>query len=126
MRKDQMSGVTGNARGGDDEPFSQQTLAMNAFGIVFQNIALWNRTIQLNRCSFLMALSADKGNFERHHRRAQVFDGKDVMVAMTVLAAWRKGIAAGESFPVQRASILFQFAGVACAAVDLGQRRFVR
>jgi hypothetical protein len=80
----------------------QQRLAVNALGVVSEDIVLGNLAIARNRSSFTMALAADERHFQRRHRGALIFHGKDVVVAVASHAVRRERIAAGNRLPVER------------------------
>jgi len=121
MRQNHVGGMTGDARGRHDEPFPEQTLTVDALGKVFKDIVLVDGSVALNRCPFLVTFAADEGNFEGSHSGARVFDRQNVVVAMTIDTARGQRVAPGNRFPVQRAGMLFLFAGMACPAINFGQ-----
>lgn len=125
MRQDRVRGVASGAGRGHGQPLLQQRLAVNALGVISQDIVLGNLAIAGNGSSFLMALAADEWYFQRRHRRVRIFHRKDVVVSVTGHAVGCERIAARNRLPVERFAVQILLAGVAGAAL-YGQRLFVR
>jgi hypothetical protein len=75
-----------------------------------------NQALPLNRRAFLMALSANKWNAQRRHRRSRILDGVDGVSPVAVLTSRRQRIAPGDGFAVQAFPVQGLFIRVAGAA----------
>ena len=126
VRQDAVRGVAGGAVRGNNEPFLQQAFPVDALGIILQNVVLFNGTLRLHRRALAVAFAASDGNVEREYRRAAIFDGEDVVVAVAIDAARRQHVTAGRRLAVQRLGVLLGFAAMAGAAVHLGYGGLVR
>ncbi len=73
MRKDGMRGVARRAVRGNDQPLLEETLAVDAFGKILEDMILMDCPLPLNRGTFLMALAAEEGDFQRRGRGIPVF-----------------------------------------------------
>ena len=123
VRQYQVRRVARGAGRRNRKAFFQQSLAVDALGIIFQNAVLGNLAVARNRSSFAMALAANEGYSQRRHSRARVLDRIDVVVPVAVDTARSQRIAARNRLAVERPGIEFLFAGVAGAA--LYRRRLV-
>ena len=74
---------------------------MNALGVVFEDVVLINVPLGLDRSSFAMAPSAEKGHFQRSDRRTRISHRHNVVIAVAVDATRRQVVTAGNSFTVQ-------------------------
>ena len=122
VRQDQVRGVARGAGRGHRQSLFQQRLAVDALGVVLENIVLANVAIARNSSSFAMALAANEGHFHWRHRRPRVLHRIDVVVPVTIHTAGRQWIAARNRLPVERAGMLLLLGGVARAT--LYRRRF--
>ncbi len=117
MRQNIVRRVARHAIRSHDEPLFHERFAVNALGIIFENIVLIDSPLRLHRRSFPMATSAHERNFQRSHRRPGILHGNDVMVPMAIDAMRRQGIASRDRLPVQRMRVLFLLIVVACPAL---------
>src|SRR5271165_2607596 len=81
VRQYGVGGMAGGASGSDRQSLLHQRLAVDALGVVLENIVLGNLAIARDWSSFAMALTANQRYFQGRHCRAWVFHGKDVMVS---------------------------------------------
>lgn len=65
MRKNGMGRMARCAIGSDDKPFLQQSLSVNTFGKILEDMVLVDDAKARNRRSFLMAFPAQERNLER-------------------------------------------------------------
>ena len=125
VRQDVMRRVARRAIRRDDQALLEQRLAVNALGIVLENIVLIDLAVGLNRSALAMAAAADEGDVERSDRGTLVLDGKNVVIAVSVHAVRSQRVAAGDGFAVQRCGMLFLLVGVAGAALNGNHARFM-
>ena len=119
-------GVAGHTGGADHQAFFEQALAVNAFGVIFENMILMDRAQALDRRALVVAPAAHKGRFQRRHRRLGSMHRRYVVRPMTILAARRQRVAARQRLPVPRFGVQLLRARMALGAHDLGQRRAMR
>jgi len=75
MRQDLVRGMAGNAGGAAAEPLLEKTLAVDALGIVFQNMVFRNIPLLLDLRTLAVAGTADKRNPKRRHVGVAILHG---------------------------------------------------
>jgi hypothetical protein len=118
MGQDVVRRVTRRARGRDDEAFLQQPLAVNALGIVLQNVVLVDLTLELDGGTFTMTSPTEQRYPERRQAGGRIVGGEDIVIAVAVLAVRSQLVSSYESLPVKR-SLVFLRLDVAVFTVDL-------
>ena len=124
--QDVVGGVAGNAICRNDQSLLEQRLAVNALGIVLNDVVLINLPLGLDRGALAVALSADERYFQRSHGGKPILDRQDIVIAVAVHAMRSQGIASGDGFAVQGVLVLLLLVAVAGATLDARQRGGVR
>ncbi len=65
--QDRVRRVTRGAVGRHNQPLLQQAFAVDALGIVFQDVVLGDVAVHLDRRALAVTLPADEGDFHRRH-----------------------------------------------------------
>lgn len=125
VRQDVVGRVAGNAIGRNDQTLLEKRLAVNALGIILQDVVLVNLAVGLNRRALLVASSANEWDFQWSHGRVPIRNGHDVVIAVAIHAMRSQGVAAGYGSAVQRMRVLLLLVTVAGAAFDARQGRGV-
>lgn len=97
----------------------EQTFAVNALRIVFEDLVLWNVPLTLHPRSFLVAAAADKRHFQRRNGGGCIFDGFYFVVAVAGLTPRRQNVVASYCFAVKTLRMELLFRSVARPAFDL-------
>jgi hypothetical protein len=64
VRQDVVRGVAGGAIRRHDQALLQQALAVNALGVVLDDVVLFDRALRLHRRALAMALAAGEGHLQ--------------------------------------------------------------
>jgi len=100
VRKDKVVAMTVIACGCHDQALLEQSLAVNALGVVGKDVPFWNVVNSGNGRSFSVAFSAENGDVHLVCSGLDVCGRKDVVLSVTFIAA--RGI---RSSPLQSPSV---------------------
>jgi hypothetical protein len=110
----------------NDQAFSQQSLAVDAFREIFKDMILMNDALLGYGCSFLMTLSAQEWNFEWCDRGTRILHRYNIMRAVTLLAVRGQGITPRYGLAMKGLCMKFLFRRVTCSAVNARKILIVR
>ena len=82
MRQNAVGSVAGCTIWRHHKPSPEQTFAVNALRIVFEDLMLRDVSLALHPSSLLMAAAAEKRHFQRRNGGGRIFDGLYLMAAM--------------------------------------------
>src|SRR5208337_5682705 len=102
----------------DDQATAEQALAVDAFGVVFQDLVLRYVVSKLDGSAFVMAAATQKGDLGGRGGRTGIGRAQDVVSSVTIRAARGQRVTAPGCPAVQAFRILLCFIGVARAAVN--------
>ena len=125
VRQDAMRRMARYARGRNDQTLLEHSLAVDALGIVLQNVVLINVAVQLDRRALAVAAATDERDVERGDRGATVLNRQDIVIAVAVYAVRGERIAARDCLAMKRGSMLFLLVAVAGSALHASERRTV-
>jgi hypothetical protein len=122
--KDKVGGVAGGADGGDRQALAVEPLAVDAHGVVLENLILPDVVGPGDFRSLLMTATAEDRDVHHCGWRTGTDRAEDLMLPMTIGAARRHGVASLRGLAVQAGSVLAALPWVAGVAVDgfIGQR----
>jgi hypothetical protein len=102
----------------DDQATAEQALAVDAFGIVLQDLVLGDVVSKLDGSAFMVTAATQKGDLGDRGGRTGIGRPQDVVSSVTIRAARGQRVTASRRLPVQAFGMLLCFIGVARAAVN--------
>jgi hypothetical protein len=102
----------------DDQATAEQALAVDAFGIVLQDLVLGDVVSKLDGSAFMVTTATQKGDLGDRGGRTGIRRPQDVVSSVTIRAARGQRVTASRRLPVQAFRMLLCFIGVARAAVN--------
>jgi len=102
----------------DDQATAEQALAMDAFGVVLQDLVLRDVVSKLDGSAFVVTAAAQEGDLGDRGGRAGIGRPQDVVSSVTIRAARGQRVTAPRRLPVQAFGMLLCFIGVARAAIN--------
>jgi len=124
--KDEMISMAVVAGGCNSQPPLEKAFAMNALGIVGQNLSFLNVIDTGNRRSLAVAFPAENRNFHLVGVRPDIRRRQDVVVPVAFLACWRIGRTAFKRPAVNRGEKFFVSLPVAHPTIHQSQSFRVR
>src|SRR5208337_3734401 len=102
----------------DDQATAEQALAMDAFGVVLQDLVLRDVVSKLDGSAFVVTAAAQEGDLGDRGGRTGIGRPQDVVSSVTIRATRGQRVTASRRLPVQAFRKLLCFIGVARAAVN--------
>ena len=126
VRQNAVRRMAGHARRGHDQALLHHGLAVDALGIILEDVVLINLAVHLDGRTFTMASTTDEWNIERSDGGTVVLYREDVVIAVAVNAVRGESVAASNGFAVKRRSMKLLFVAVAGTAHDRRHARIMR
>jgi hypothetical protein len=106
VRQNKVCSVTASADRRNNQPTTEQSLAMNAIHVIAQDVGLWDLMCQMDRGTFAVAISAQAGNLHGRSGRPKRRRTQHIMRTMAGLAEGSQAIAALSGLPMKTLSVL--------------------